>query len=61
MGSRTYLPTLIAITYSLCRYITRYDSTIRENLTTDEQKNALTAVNVACTALIQLVELDVNP
>lgn len=58
---RTYLPTLVAIATTLCRYITRHRDTIRANLPSDEARNALDALNTACTVLIDLVELPINP
>jgi hypothetical protein len=55
-GAKTYLPTLIRILTRVCEYIIKYRKTIEKNL--PEGSNALlTAVIVACEALVAVIEL----
>ena len=61
MGSRTYVPTLIRSLTAVCVYITRYNSTLRDNMPSPEAEDALEAVSAACEALLALIEIEVNP
>lgn len=61
MGSRTYIPTLVRLASALCIYITRYNSTLRDNMPSQEAVDALDALNLACEALLALVEIEVKP
>lgn len=49
MGSRTYIPTLVATVHMLCVYIARHSTTIRANLPSDALA-AFDALELACSA-----------
>jgi len=55
-GRKTYLPTLVRILARLCQYIIRYRATIVEYLP-EGQESKLTAVLVACEALLAVIDL----
>ena len=55
-GGKTYLPTLLRILARVCSYIIKYRKTIEENLP-PEGSPALTAVIVACEALIAIIDI----
>lgn len=61
MGSRTFLPTIIALAKRICVYITRYGVTMEKFLATEEQKTALRNMNTACAIFVELVQEEVNP
>lgn len=54
MATKTFIPTLVEIVRTLCKYITRYEAIIRENLPSPESEVAFEALKVACSAFILL-------
>jgi len=55
MAAKTFLPRLLDLLRATCRYITRYELTIRENIP-PEHEDKLDAVLVACAALAVVLD-----
>jgi hypothetical protein len=51
MASRTYLPALLHLLRTVCKYIVRWEDQIRASLPDGTPQTALTAVVTACQAM----------
>lgn len=58
--ARTYLPTLVRILHAVCVYIARYREKIVGNLPPDSEP-LVDAVIIACNALMDVINIPVEP
>lgn len=61
MASRTYLPQLLSILRLTCKYIKRWENSIRAALPEGSAQTALTAVVVACEAMEDILKEVIPP
>lgn len=61
MAFRTYLPQLVFILKLVCKYMTRWETQIKEHLGGGSTEAAFDAALAACQILIPLVEALITP
>ena len=61
MGFRTYLPHLIFVLKLVCKYMTRYETQIKDNLGGGAAEAAFDAALLACQTLLPFVEALIPP
>lgn len=61
MASRTYLPALLSILRSTCKYIARWETQIRSALPEGSAQTALTAVVTACEVMEDILKATIPP
>ncbi len=61
MASRTYLPHLVFVLKLVCKYMTRYETQIKEHLGGGATEAAFDAALAACQILVPLIEALIPP